>query len=258
MTEGRKSGTQAPVAADVGLTATVLATLSGNLYLVLGSVLFGSLAILLAWVPPPGAWVYRMARWWSRGLLLFSGVRVDGDFMTELDSGQRYIFMSNHQGLYDIPALIVTLPGQTRFLAKRSLFQIPVFGWALKAGGFISIDRENRSRASESFSEAVRRLSEGASAMVFPEGSRSLDGELLPFERGGFLLALKSGLPIVPVGIRGSLEVRRRGSRVVRPGRITIHYGRSLGVDAYGVRGRDELMHEVRQRIAQLVELEAR
>lgn len=257
MTERRKSRRQAS-AAGAGLPATVLATLSGNLYLVMGSAFFGSLAILLAWAPPPGHWVYRMARWWSRGLLLFSGVSVDAISEAELDAGQRYIFMSNHQGLYDIPALIATLPGQTRFLAKRSLFQIPVFGWALKAGGFISIDRENRSRAGESFSEAVRRLQEGSSAMVFPEGSRSLDGKLLPFERGGFLLALKSGLPIVPVGVRGSLEVRRRDSRIVRPGRITIHYGRPLGVDSYGVRARDEMMQEVRRQIAELAGLEVR
>ena len=238
--------------------ATVLATLFGNLFLVVGSAFFGSLGILTAWIPPKGNWVYFMARMWSRGLLFFSGLPLEKRSESELEPNQCYVFMSNHQSLYDIPALITALPGQTRFLAKRSLFRIPIFGWALRAGGFISIDRRDRSRASESFSDAVERLRRGSSAVVFPEGTRSLDGDLLPFERGGFLLAIKSGAPIVPVGIRGSLEVRSRDSWVVKPGRISVAIGSPIDVESYGIRRRAELSELVREQIARLAGLQSK
>ena len=236
---------------------TLLATISGNLFLIFGSLVFATLSILTAWIPPRGNWVYRMARFWSKGLIGFSGVKVHLDSSSDLEAGQCFVFMSNHQSLYDIPALITTLPGQARFLAKRSLFKIPIFGWALKAGGFVSIDRKDRSKASESFSDAVDRLRTGASAVVFPEGTRSLDGQLLPFERGGLLLAIKSGVPIVPVGIRGSIEVRPRDSWVVRPGTIEVSYGSPIAVQEYGIRGRGDLEQEVRQQITRLAGLQA-
>ena len=238
-----------------GMTC-LLATISGNAYLILGSLLFSVLSLLGAWIPPRGDWVYQMARLWSRGLLFSSGARLDVDYSVPLSGDLCCIYMSNHQSVYDIPALIASLPGQTRFLAKRSLFRIPIFGWALRAGGFISIDRENRTKARESFNSAVSRLQEGSSTLVFPEGTRSVNGKLQPFERGGFLLALKSGLPIVPVGVIGSIEIRRRGSYIVRPGRITVRYGRPLNVEEFGVRGKQELIQRVREDIAALADVE--
>jgi 1-acyl-sn-glycerol-3-phosphate acyltransferase len=160
--------------------------------------------------------------------------------------------MSNHESLYDIPALITALPGQTRFLAKRALFRIPLFGWALKVGGFVSIDRSDRSRAGESFAEAMRELEGGASVVVFPEGTRNTDGRLLPFQRGGFLLALKSGLPIVPVGIHGSRRVRFPKGWWIQPGRVTVSCGRPLATSDYGVRDKARLMEDVRRRVVAL------
>ncbi len=185
-------------------------------------------------------------------MLVFSGIRLDTGFEVDLGSDPPFVFMANHQSLYDIPALIATLPVQTRFLAKRSLFRIPIFGWAIKAGGFISIDRRDRSRAGESFSAAVERIRGGVSALVFPEGTRSLDARLGPFLRGGFLLALKSGLPIVPVGIHGSFSVQPKGSRLVRPGRIRVRYGEPIRVVDYGLRRRGELEDAVRDEITRL------
>ena len=165
--------------------------------------------------------------------------------------------MANHQSLFDIPALIVTLPGQTRFLAKRSLFQIPLFGWAIKLGGFVTIDREDGRRAQGAFAVAAKRLAAGKSILVFPEATRSEDGRLLPFKRGGLLLAIKSGLPIVPVGIQGSLQVQPKSRFSIRPMPIRVQYGSPIDVAEYGVRQRKELESEVRQRIAKLAETEA-
>ena len=233
--------------------ATLLATVTGNLFLVVGTLLFAILALLVSWIPPRGDWTYRVARMWSRGVLLTSGVKVHSRFETPLAAGGRYVFMANHRSLFDIPALMVSLPGQTRFLAKKSLFQIPIFGWALRAGGFITIDRKNLSSARDSFTQAVSRLRAGISVLVFPEGTRSTVEEILSFRRGGFLLALKSGLPIVPAGIRGSREVQSKKSFVIRPGTIWVRYDAPLDTGEYSVSGKDELMEAVRERMLILI-----
>jgi 1-acyl-sn-glycerol-3-phosphate acyltransferase len=179
-------------------------------------------------------------------------VRVERSFAHPLDPDGRYVFMANHRSLFDIPALLTTLPGQTRFLAKKSLF-LPVFGWAIRAGGFITIDRKDLSSARTSFADAVARLRAGTSVLVFPEGTRSVVDQLLPFKRGGFLLAMKSGLSIVPIGIVGSGTVQRKGSFRIRPGVIRIHYGSPVDVEGYPVSRKEELMDEVRRRIVSLI-----
>ncbi len=229
-------------------------TISGNVYLVLGTVFWASLALAFGWLGPRGHFIFWVARTWSRGVLFFAGVRAEAAFERELDPRAQYIFMANHRSLFDIPALLATLPGQTRFLAKKSLFQIPLFGWAIKMGGFVTIDRQDLSTARDSFAVAVAQLEEhGVSVLVFPEGTRSVTGEMLPFKRGGFLLALKSGLPIVPVGITGSARVQPKRSLKIRPGKVRVHYGSPVSVQAFGVRKKTELIHEVRAQVERLV-----
>jgi 1-acyl-sn-glycerol-3-phosphate acyltransferase len=232
------------------LWLTALATFTGNLFLVLGSAILAAVTILVAWIPPRGTWSFAIMRIWSNSLLTAGLVRVDVRYAPELEPGRSYVFLANHQSLFDIPVLIATSPGQIRMMAKRSLFQIPLFGWGLKAGGFISVDRVDRSTATQTFAAAFARLRQGTSILLFPEGTRSLDDTLLPFQRGGFLLALKSGLPIVPVGIRGSRAIQRRGSFAIRPGTVTVTYGAPIDPAAYGLRRKKELTAEVRRRIA--------
>jgi 1-acyl-sn-glycerol-3-phosphate acyltransferase len=238
----------------------LLATFTGNLFLVIGSIIIGTLAILGSWVPPRGNWVFAMARLWSILLLRASLLRVEVRHPPEdnpgIDPGASYVFLANHQSLFDIPLLLSTVPGQVRMMAKRSLFRVPVFGWALAAGGFIPIDRGDRSTARQSFASAMSHIRGGTSILLFPEGTRSLSPALLPFERGGFLIALKSGLPIVPVGIRGTREVQRRGIWSINPGPISIHYGTPIDPAAYGVRRKRELIGEVRRQVAGLAGLE--
>lgn len=237
------------------LPFVAFATLTGNLFLVLGSFVFGWIAVFLGWIPPRGSWTFGISRLWSRGLLTASCVQVDVEYSAGLEPGGRYVFLCNHQSLFDIPALIVTVPGQVRMLAKRSLFRVPVFGWALWAGGFIPIDRGDRSRARQSFTSAAARLREGTSILLFPEGTRSLTDTLLPFERGGFLLALKSGLPIVPVGVSGTRAVQPKGNWAIRPGRVTVRYGAPIHPADYGLRRKGELVEEVRRQVAELAGL---
>ena len=234
-----------------------MATTGGALFAVLGTVAVSSLVILLGWIPPRGRISLGLGRFWARALLVCSGVRVRTRFEAPLDPRRSYVFLANHQSFYDIPALLAVIPSGARFAAKKSLFRIPVFGWAMAVAGFIPIDRQDRSRAREAFAAAAARLKAGTSVLFFPEGTRTRDGAMGPFERGGFLLALRSGLPIVPVGIAGCRAVMPKGRPTVAPGVVSVGFGSPIDVGAYGVRRRDELMAEVRSRIAQLAGLEA-
>jgi 1-acyl-sn-glycerol-3-phosphate acyltransferase len=233
----------------------VLATFTGNLFLAGGSLLFGFMAMLVSWIPPRGNWMFGVARLWARCLLAASGVRVEVQYDAALEDRASYVFLSNHQSLFDIPVLFATCPGQVRFVAKRSLFRVPIVGWAMAAGGFIPIDRGDRSTARQSFASAISRLRAGVSIVLFPEGTRSLSDELLPFQRGGFLLALKAGLPIVPVGIEGSRRVQHRGNWAIRPREVVVRYGAPIRPADYGLRRKGELMAEVRRQVASLAGL---
>lgn len=235
---------------------TVLATVVGNSMLLGSTAVLGTLATLFGWLPPRGHVVYAIGRLWSRLVLAASFARLEARFEAPLDPGRGYIFMANHQSMYDVMAIMATTPGQGRFMAKASLFKIPIFGWALRSGGFIPVDRSDRAAGQRTFRAASKCLALGHSVIIYPEETRSVDGQLLPFKRGGFLLALKTGFPIVPVGIRGSAAVRARDSQVVRPGPIQVVYGAPIEAAAYGLGGRKQLIEAVRARIAELAGVE--
>ncbi len=218
----------------------------------MSTLILGLVASLIGWLPPRGKLVFWLARLWSRLWLLASGTRVESHFEHPLQNDRGYVFMANHQSWYDIPALLSTLPSQTRFLAKKGLFQLPVLGWSLRAGGFIAVDRKDRTGARETFNAAIQCLAGNHSILIFPEETRSRDGLLLPFKKGGLLLALKAGAQIVPVGLRGTRQIRPKDSWLIRPGRISVHYGQPLDTTAYTLRERESLSAEVRRRIATL------
>ncbi len=166
-----------------------------------------------------------------------------------MEKGRPYILMANHQGAYDIFVLLAYLPVHFKWLAKEELFKIPIFGWAMGAAGYISIDRKGKKKALESIEQAVTKIREGASVLVFPEGTRSPDGQIHSFKKGGFTLAIKAGVPIVPIAIRGSREVLPRSSLRVRPGRIQLVVGKPIPTDDRGMADREGLMEEVRAAI---------
>ena len=138
--------------------------------------MLGLAAIVASWIPPRRRHSFSVARAWGRGLLLSSGVRVRTSGGAAALPPQ-VVFMANHQSLYDIAVLLATVPVPVRFLAKRSLFRLPFFGWGLAAAGFVPIDRVDRSRAKEAFRHALGALEEGMAIAIFPEETRSLDGQ---------------------------------------------------------------------------------
>jgi 1-acyl-sn-glycerol-3-phosphate acyltransferase len=241
----------------VAVLSKGLATLTGNLFLVAGSLVLGLAAVVAGWLPSGRRWAFAVTRLWSAGLLAASGIRLVVRRSAGLDPAASYVFLANHQSLFDIPALLRAVPGRFRFVAKQSLFRIPVFGPALSAAGFVSVDREDRTAARQSFAAAEDGLRTGGSILLFPEGTRSTGNTLLPFKRGGFLLALRTGLPVVPVGIRGTRAVQPRGRHSIQPGVVEVRFGAPIDVTQFGIRRKRELIAEVRRQLAELAGMDA-
>ena len=259
-TQRRKSTAKAP---GEGLNAwsVALATLTGNVYLFLGSAVMGVAAAVASWFPGRD-WAGVQARLWARGLLRSSGVRLELSYAGGSHAAWRdrigdrpVVYMANHRSLYDIAALLAILDLPVRFLTKRSLFRLPFFGWGLKAAGFVPVDREDRSRAGETFAAATGLLASGVSLVVFPEETRSSGPRMRPFQRGGFLLALKGRALIVPLGIRGTAHIRRKGDLVVRPQTVELIFGEVVDPAGVGVRGRRSFMRDVEERVGRLAGL---
>src|SRR4029450_1204528 len=154
-------------------------------------------ALVLGAVDGSGDLVLWLARIWSRVILGVPGVKLDVTMRARLEPDRPYIFMPNHASMVDIWAVFVAIPASFRFIAKKQLAQIPLFGWAMAAGRFIFIDRQHAASARRSVAEAARRIRAGQSVVIFPEGTRTRDGRLLPFKKGGFHLAMDSGADIV-------------------------------------------------------------
>jgi len=233
----------------------LLHILATAVFLVLGLVntfVAGLIGTIIGFIPPRGDWTLRGARVWARLVLLGGFVRLRAQGRERVPRDTPVVFMSNHESWLDIPALLATIPVQVRFLAKKSLFSWPFFGWALTSMGFIPVDRENRRTAVKSFEEAAARIRAGRSVLIFPEETRTTHQNLLPFQRGGFLIALKAGIPIVPVGLRGPRQCLPKHCYLLRPGTITVRFGDAISIAGHGVTDKGELMAEVRRAIEDL------
>jgi len=170
-------------------------------------------------------WILRV---WSRALLRLFGIRATVSGTENLDRSRSYVYLANHSSYLDIIVVGATLPDDIRFVLKRELGRIPIFGWGLVLGPYILIDRADARNAIASIDKAASEIARGASVIIFPEGTRSADGRLAPFKRGGFLLAIKSGVPMVPVAIDGTFRLMSRNDRTVRPGAVSVRIGEPI------------------------------
>jgi 1-acyl-sn-glycerol-3-phosphate acyltransferase len=216
------------------------------------TVVMGSLGTIAGVFDRSGDLTRNLARFWARVALLGAFVRVRVEGAAQVQRDAVVVYMSNHESWLDIPALMVAVPGQVRFLAKKSLFSVPFLGWAMHAMGFIPVDREHRATAVRSFEAAAERIRSGRSVLLFPEETRTVDGSLLPFQRGGFLIALKAGLPIAPVGLEGARRCMPKHSYLLRPGTIVVRFGALVPTAGLGVRAKNELMERARRDIDRL------
>jgi 1-acyl-sn-glycerol-3-phosphate acyltransferase len=227
-------------------------TILGWIVIVTTTVVFGTLALLTSWVPPRGRLFLFWARGWSRALLNLCRIPCRIEVAGGAAAVPQAVFMSNHESLVDIPLLFVGLRQSVRFLAKRSLFFVPFLGWSMWAAGFVPVDRRRTEKAADVFLTLAKRAKAGLSILVFPEGTRSRSGELLPFKRSGFLLAVRTGLPIVPVAVSGAREVVGADSFWIRRAPVAIRVGEPIPTASLTLSDQKALMERVRAEILRL------
>jgi len=219
-------------------------------FLGLLTLVMGVPAILLALLLPgkayKGRWFRVVSKSYSRISLAVFGIRVDGRGRERVDPSKPYVFMSNHVSHADSPALALTIPHPLHWVFKKELGKIPVFGWVLSSGGQVMVDRSSPEKAREALSEALAGLSGSNSILIYPEGTRSRDGKLQPFKKGGFWMALSAGLPIVPVRVSGSRDVVAADTLRITPGTITVEILPPIETAGRTVADIPELMEQVR------------
>jgi len=225
----------------------VLATLPLSVAVIVASFFRGSVRVYDA-VP----------RIWSRWLLRAAGVRVEVHGLEHMDPSRPQIIAANHVSWFDVAALAAVVPKRYRFIAKRELAAVPIWGRAWQAAGHIAIDRRDTQRAVAALDAAADIVrADHSTIIIFPEGTRSPTGQLQPFKKGAFMLALRAGIEIVPTAVQGTHRILPRDSWRVRAGRIIVRFGPPVDSAAYDETTRDELVARVRSEIQALLDAPA-
>ena len=193
-------------------------------------------------------------RTWARLILAVSGVKVRVEGMEKLDRNKPYIFTANHQSQYDIFCLQGWFDWDFRWLAKKELFQIPIFGPALRRSGSIPVDRASGRKALKSLAEAAERIKNGCSVIIFPEGTRSPDGALRSFKVGGMVIAIKAGVGVVPMAICGTRKILPKGKLLPRSGEVVIRLGTPVDASSFDLKQKQELADHLHSKVAELLE----
>jgi len=219
-----------------------------NPLIYLYTAIFGTLSLGGSLVDSGGRWQHTCARLWSWLILKTSGVRVRVEGLENIP-GDTAIFCVNHASAMDIPILFVYLPGQFRFLAKRSLFHLPFLGWHLRRSGHIPVDRGRPREAAKGFDQAAKRIQEGSSVVMFPEGTRSRSCEMLPFKGGGFYLAILSGVPVIPITLNGTRDILKPDTYHFRSGEAELIIHKSISTIGLTINDVQTLSERVREQM---------
>jgi 1-acyl-sn-glycerol-3-phosphate acyltransferase len=183
---------------------------------------------------------------WARVILRVCGIRVNVRGLDHVDPSVPRIYMTNHQSFFDIFGLLASLPVNFKFILKQELMKIPFLGPAMRRAGYIGIVRDDPRKAVESMKQAADSIRSGASVLIFPEGTRSMDGRLQDFKKGGFNLAVKAGCDIVPIGITDSFRIAPKGSLKIKKGAFGLHIGRPIPLSGIGKKDIPVIMERVR------------
>ena len=219
-------------------------------FIYLYTAVMGTLSLACSLTDAGGRRQHRCARVWARMIARTVGARVRVHGAEHVRPGESYVFLSTHQSWMDIPVMLGYLPAQLRIAAKKEVFQIPFLGWHMRRAGHIPIDRASTANAVAALQRAADGLRGGVCAFIYPEGTRSRDGSLQPFKKGGFKLALQAGVPLVPVTIVGTRQLLPRDSFIFRPGPINLFI--DPPIETAGLTGADlsDLMERVRASMA--------
>ena len=224
------------------------------LLLVLNTLVIAPLVTIIGLFERDCKFGYKFAQQWMVFNLWFSNVRVKVSGLENLDTSKQYIFMSNHRSAADIVAIGYALWAfQIRFVAKKELLRVPVFGWGLWAMRNIIIDRRNHVQAVRSYAVAGQRIRRGISVVVFPEGTRGVGAELLPFKKGGFVLAIETATPIAPIAVVNTEKAMPKGSLRIESAEIEVRIGKPIETASIAYKDKDLLLDEVREAIGALI-----
>ena len=194
----------------------------------------------------------KLIKMWARWVIWSTGIQYEIDGLDNLNLDKQYIFMSNHESALDIVLGVAAIPFNIVFLAKKELFRVPVFGWAMNSAGMIKIDRQNPEIARRSVSEAVETLMQSSfSTLIYPEGTRSNGEELLPFKKGGFILAIRTQLPVVPITILGAGNVLPKGTLAIKKSHIKIIIDAPIETRGMELKNKEILVQDCRNIIHQ-------
>ncbi len=213
----------------------------------------GPPGMLVAWLTGAKAHLYVLGHIGVRLGLALTGIRFRIAGAEHVQRGRAAIYCSNHQSNIDPPMLFTALHPRMHILYKAEINAIPILARAFRFGGFIPVDRRNKEAALRSIEAGAASLRAGNSFLIFPEGTRSRDAELLPFKKGGFIMAIKAQVPIVPVAIQGARAAMQKGSAIVRPVSVSIRVGEPLETFGVTLADRDAVIAQTRERIAALL-----
>jgi 1-acyl-sn-glycerol-3-phosphate acyltransferase len=213
--------------------------------------ILGSIGIVLAALDRTGRAIYVIGRIWSRLLFLTNGVKLRIYGLENVVKKKSYVFISNHQSHLDICAVVLALRTPVKFVYKKSLENLPIFGQALKLGKMIPIDRSDTRKAIESINRSMRELKNGIGAFFFGEGTRTRDGMLQPFKKGGAIFSINTGLPIMPVTVVNSFSLLPKGALHIESGTIGIIFDEEISPAGYTMENAGDLLDRVRNVIAE-------
>ncbi len=214
--------------------------------IILLSMVLGTLAVLARLFDSSNNLSHKISSLWGRGLCVLNGIRVDIEGLEHVRVDRAQIYIANHQGFFDIFALNAYLPAQIRWVAKSSLFKIPFVGWSMTASGYVPVERGNRKKSYQAFLATIEKLKAGNSIVIFPEGTRSEDGTIGPFKKGGPLLSVRSGAPLVPVTLMGTGSIIKKGSGIIKPGRIRIIISPPISSQSVSEDKEENVLHNLR------------
>jgi len=217
------------------------------LWVVLCTTFWGLVALPTMLVDRSGEGVIWIGRRWVGWILAGVGVRVECTGTENVDRERPQVFMSNHQSVFDVAAIIVSVPVSFRFVAKKEVMKLPFIGWAARGGGHVIVDRGDNAQAVASLKRAAERIRNGTNVIIYPEGTRSESGRLRAFKSGGFHLAIEAGVPVVPVTVSGSHRLTPKHSLKIRSGPVKIAFGKPIPTAGLSVADRHALKDRVRE-----------
>src|SRR5579863_3505381 len=222
--------------------------------IILSTIFFGSISVAFALFDKSGRKMMLTARVWARSLVKIAGVRVKVEGLERIDPKAPYVFAANHLSYMDTPVVLSNVPVQFRFMAKKGLFQIPFLGTHLIQAGHIPVPLEDPRAAVRTLSLAAQTIRDlGISVWIFPEGGRSIDGVLQEFKEGAAYIAIKAGVPVVPMALVGTRRILAMGSMTFHSGPVTVRIGEPIPTKGLTLRDRGELTATLRERIVEML-----